>query len=414
MTIDVDIRAIGESELDMWVRALDASFLQPVPEGAMALREQLFTPGRSLGGFSATECVATLRSLDIHLTVPGDTALTVEGITNVAVVPAQRRRGLLSQMLRVSLDAALARGHCLAALIASEYRIYGRFGFGPATRTVAYDIDVRRAGSIRVPGAGGGSVEATSLEEIRRYGPELHDRFRQTQAGAINRDQVAWRVRTGELGNPYRENRKPWAVLHRDAHGAPAGMALFSVDTTWMRGDPDFTLTVEDLVAVNASASAALWGHLLRTEGVNRVTANSVAPDDPLPLLLDNPPACVPRSGTGQDHLWLRVLDLPRALQGRRYFAPGSITLEVTDRLGYASARFALDVSPDGTASVSSADDQADLTLDVSALGSIYLGDQTFHGLAAAGLVGQRRSGAVARADRMFRTPARPWCPDGF
>jgi predicted acetyltransferase len=315
--IETDIRAITEADLAAWVRALDASFLLAVPEGAMELRRQLFTPGRSFGAFAAEECVGTLRSLDLELTVPGGRAVLAEGITNVGVVPGHRRRGLLSRMMRISLDDARARGNCLAALIASEYRIHGRFGFGPATRTVAYDIDVRRAGAVRVPGGRDGSVKTATLEAVRKYGPEVHDQFRATQAGAINREQVVWRLRTGELRNPYRDGTEPWAVLYRDAHGVPAGMALFRVDDTSIHGDPDYTLTVDDLIAVDATAGAMLWRHLLGTEGVNRVTVNSVAPDDPLPLLLDNPRACMPRTATGRDHLWLRILDVPAALQAR-------------------------------------------------------------------------------------------------
>lgn len=92
----------------------------------------------------------------------------------------------------------------------------------------------------------------------------------------------------------------------------------------------------------------------------------------------------------------------------------GSIVLEVTDGLGYAAGRFALEAGSDGTARVTPADDKAELTLDIAALGRIYLGDETFDRLAAAGLVTEQRAGAPVRADRLFRTTTRPWCPDGF
>src|SRR5579859_622345 len=151
------------------------------PDGAVAYLRELFSPGRSLGAFSARHCVGTLRSLDLEVTVPGGAVVPAEGITNVGVVPGQRRRGLLSRMMRVSLDDAEARGRSIAALIASEYRIYGRFGFGAATSAAGYEIDVRRAGDVRVPTAEAGRVEPAGLEEVRRYGPELHDRFRRTQ-----------------------------------------------------------------------------------------------------------------------------------------------------------------------------------------------------------------------------------------
>jgi predicted acetyltransferase len=194
-------------------------------------------------------------------------------------------------------------------------------------------------------------------------------------------------------------------------------MALFHVEDKWQDGDPDFALTVRDLLTVHPAAAAALWRHLLNMEWVRRITAVNIAPDDPLPLLLDNPRACVSRTSTGRDHLWLRVLDVPRALEARTYGAPGRLVLDVTDSLGYATGRFALEAGPDGRGSVTPVTppaEPADLSLDVSVLGTLYLGDQRVARLAAAGLVAEQRGGAVARADRMLRTAARPWCPDGF
>jgi hypothetical protein len=69
---------------------------------------------------------------------------------------------------------------------------------------------------------------------------------------------------------------------------------------------------------------------------------------------------------------------------------------------------------PDGHSSLTPAAEPADVALDVSALGPLYLGDQTVHRLTAVRLTAEQRTGAVARADQMLRTAARPWWPDGF
>jgi predicted acetyltransferase len=437
MGSDIEIRAITEDDLGDWVQVLDASFLLPLPAGALAFRREFFAPGRSLGAFDAGRCVGTLRSLDLEVTAPGGATVPAEGITAVGVLGSHRRRGLLSRMMRVALDDAVARGLGLAALIAAEYRIYGRFGYGPATSAAGYDIDVRRAGGIRAPGTGSvpatgsvpgtgslpgsgtgtGSFESLSMDGVREHGPALHERFRRTQVGAIPRSPTGWRMRTGDLRSPYWEWIEPAAVLYRDAAGNPAGMALYRSDDKWRDGDPDVGLTVSDLFAVDPGACAALWRHLLTMDWVTRVTAANVGPDDPLPLLLDNPRACVSGTSTGRDHLWLRVLDVPRALEARTYGAPGRLVLDVTDSLGYAAGRFALEAGPDWRGSVTLVTppaEPADLSLDVSVLGTLYLGDQRVARLAAAGLVAEQRGGAVARADRMLRTAARPWCPDGF
>jgi predicted acetyltransferase len=411
---DVEIRPITEDEVGAWVLAMDSCFLMPTPDGGVDYSREFYLPGRSLGAFSGQRCVGTFRDLDLEITVPGGAFVPAEGITNVGVVADHRRRGLLTRMMLAGLDDAVRRGRSIAALIASEYRIYGRFGFGPATRTTGYDIDVRRAGRVRLPHGDQCSVEPVSLDEFRRCGPELHERFRRTCAGALARDQRSWRVLTGALRNPYRRRTALCAVVCRDADGTPAGLALFHSRGDWTDGDPDYALTVSDMFAAHPRATAALWHYLLGVEWVNRVTAESVAPDDPLPLLLDNPRACQLRTGSGSDDLWLRVLDVPQVLQARAYDAPGRLVLEVADRLGYATGTFALAVAADGTGSVTRTDEPADLALDVSVLGTLYLGDQTASRLAAAGLATEQRPGAAQRADRMLRTAFRPWCPDGF
>jgi predicted acetyltransferase len=410
----VEVRPITENELGTWVHAMDSCFLMPTPEGAVDYCREFYSPGRSLGAFSGPRCVGTFRNLDLEITVPGGTFVPAEGITNVGVVPDHRRRGVLTRMMRAGLDDAVRRGRSLAGLIASEYRIYGRFGFGPATRATGYDIDVRRAGRVRLLDGDQCRVEPVSPDEVRRRGPELHERFRRTCAGARARDQKRWRILTGALRNPYRKGTVPSAVLCRDADGTPAGLALYHMRADWSASDPDYAMTVTDLFAAHPRAAAALWRHLLGLEWVNRVTAESVAPDDPLPLLVDNPRACVLRPGSGFDDLWLRVLDVPRALEARSYDAPGRLVLDVADRLGYAAGTFAVEAAADGTASVTRTGEPADLALDVSVLGTLYLGDQTVTQLAAAGWLTEQRPGAAHRADLMLRTAFRPWCPDGF
>lgn len=49
-------------------------------------------------------------------------------------------------MMERDLAAAKERGDVVATLIAAEYRIYGRYGFGPATSATQWEIDVTRAG----------------------------------------------------------------------------------------------------------------------------------------------------------------------------------------------------------------------------------------------------------------------------
>jgi predicted acetyltransferase len=56
----------------------------------------------------------------------------------------------------------------------------------------------------------------------------------------------------------------------------------------------------------------------------------------------------------------------------------------------------------------------ADLACEVASLGCVYLGGFSFAELARALRVTELRDGAIARADALFRTDRKPWCPELF
>jgi GNAT superfamily N-acetyltransferase len=132
---DIAVRPITEPELPTWLRAVNTGFLRPptVPQEELQARRAHFTPGRSLAAFDGETCVATFRSFPQELTAVGGTPVPADAITAVTVTATHRRRGLLTRMMAHDLAAAKARGDVVATLIAAEYRIYGRYGFGPAT-----------------------------------------------------------------------------------------------------------------------------------------------------------------------------------------------------------------------------------------------------------------------------------------
>lgn len=112
--------------------------------------------------------------------MPGGAAVPADAISNVTVSATHRRRGLLSRMMAGDLADAKARGDVVATLIAAEYPIYGRFGFGPATALSEWAVDVPRAGldPRRPVPDDGGRIDLVDGEDVRKTGPELHERLR--------------------------------------------------------------------------------------------------------------------------------------------------------------------------------------------------------------------------------------------
>ncbi len=410
-----DVRIVTEAEHRDWLRAHAVGFVRPpvlTPEQIEA-RRALFEPGRLLGAFDDGRCVATYRSFAQELTAVGGAPVAANAITNVSVSPTHRRRGLLSRMVERDLAAAKERGDVVATLIAAEYPIYGRYGFGPVTWSTQWTVEVPRAGlDPRWSGpADGGRIDLVDGEDVRKLGPELFERFRRLQPGAVSRDALWWQMNTGVL-RYHGDWTEPFYAVYRAAHGEVEGLVAYTSDEVWHGKQPDQTASVLGLIATTSRAERALWHFLCSIDWITKVKSGYRGPDDLLPLHLPDPRAA--RITGHADWLWLRILDVVRALEARTYEAAGTVVLEAVDAAGTAGGRFRLEASPEGVSCVPTRTQGADLTLDVADLASVWLGGESVLRLAALGRVQEEREGAARKADALFRSPGRPWCPDMF
>ncbi|MEV4557119.1 GNAT family N-acetyltransferase [Kitasatospora sp. NPDC049285] len=418
----IEIRPIVREELAVWDRAIARGFMRPHVAPASEWREALFEPGRMQAAFDHADqtpegprCVATFRSFDTELTVPGGAQLPVDAVTAVTVSATHRRRGLLSAMMRHDLTAARERGSAAAILIAAEYNIYGRFGFGPAVHAAGWRVDVLRARGVRagLPVHEGHRIDFVTLDELRKLGPELHERWRPTQTGAIGRPDAWWRLRTGEVELPGFEWKEGFTAVHRTADGTVTGLINYSVEDVWDGSYPNCPLVVRDFLALDRETANALWSFAFSVDWVKTVVAHGLGPGDPLPLLLNEPRAAKPHE-ENSDFTWLRLLDLPAAFAARRYATPGRLVLDVTDREGWTAGRWALETAADGTGRITPTEDAPDLALDTSQLAVLYLGGESATRLADAALLTELRPGAATTADTLLRTSRAPWNPDSF
>ncbi|WP_327289535.1 GNAT family N-acetyltransferase [Streptomyces sp. NBC_01198] len=416
----LEIRTVTESEVADWVRAVNRGFhrSQTISPEEIGIMRAGYDLERTRGAFDGDRCVATFRSMARDLTVPGGGSVRADAVTNVTVTATHRRRGLASGLMAADLAAARERGEAVSILIAAEYPIYGRFGFGPATWVTDWEIDVPRAGLGRRhagPDPAEGTVELISAAEVRAVGPALHERVRTRTAGAISREAGWWDRATGASVLPSFGFKEPFFVVHRDLAGEVDGMAAYEVnDPHWPGKLPNADAEVRWQLAAGPAADAALWRYLLSLDWVVRLRSGHRPPDDVLPLLLGDPRAA--RTETYADFMWLRLLDVPAALSARGY-APvaADLVLDVRDPAGLSGGTFRLETAPgDAPRCTPAPSAAADLTLDVATLSRLYLGDESVLRLADLGLVTEHRAGAAATADHLFRTPRRPWCPETF
>ena len=187
-------------------------------------------------------------------------------------------------------------------------------------------------------------------------------------------------------------------AVHEDADGQPDGLATYRIKEHWTdSGLPQDKVVVEDLCGTTSEVEAVLWRLLLDVDLASTVVAFKRPVDDPIKWRLADPRRA--QTNVVKDWLWLRVLDVPRALEGRGYEVTGQLVLDVHDPFRPSTGgRFLVDVDPK-SATCARTDAEPDLALEIDDLGAIYLGGVAPSVLAAAGRI-KARSAEVRGAGR--------------
>jgi predicted acetyltransferase len=312
-------------------------------------------------------------------------------------------------MMRGHLEAVHERGQePVAALWASEGGIYGRYGYGVASRLL--DMTVRSAEArLRVPvpqRRPRTGTPAELLDDMRT----VYERVRTDRPGLLARDDVAWDDAISDFEH-HREGAGRLRGLTFDGDDGPAGYAIFAVKNVWADNHPQDVVELRELVSATPEAAAALWHHLLGLRLTRTLHWEFAADDESLPHLLVDPRAV---GGQVRDAHWVRLVDVPRALAARTYSTPIDVVLDVADDdCPWNRGRWRLEGDATG-ARCEPSDARPDVTLTVAELGAAYLGGTTLAVLADAGRVSERTAGALAAASRAFKGPREPWALETF
>ncbi|BCW19093.1 UPF0256 protein [Arthrobacter sp. NtRootA9] len=411
----------GYAEAETWAKAVGFGFHESTrtPEHrarSLATYEvdgRIFTGAYQTGEVAPSSLpadvpVATFGTLRKTLNIGFGRMLEAQLVTAVTVRTSHRRRGLLRRMMTEDLQAAKDDGIAVAALTASEGTIYGRFGYGVASleRSVKVDTTAR----FRLLHQPTGTVEVAEPKVLLDVAPAVFDRVHRHTPGSVGRQEFYRQMASGELGRDGKEDPAIKAALHYGPDGGIDGYVSYK----FLGWDTEpYTVEVVDLVAATDSAYLELWQYLAAIDLVDRVSWPEAPVDDPLAWALADP-RCIDASDS-RDMLWMRILDVPAALEARHYPADGSLVLSVTDPLGLTGGTFRLEING-GQAAVEPvpAGTPADLELDVSALSSIYLGGVCPVTLRAAGKIRELASGSALRARQMFAVERATHCLTHF
>ena len=415
----IEVRGIEQAEAQAWWRVCVTGFGEDATEEAIADESMIAELDRCIGAFDGGTIVGTAAAFSFEMTLPGGASVPVAGVTAVAVLPTHRRQGVLSAMMAHQLDDVAARGEALAVLTASEASIYGRFGYGQATRIVNIHVETRGGLPLRSePNPGGRLRLVTDPEQHASAVSGAYEAARRARVGELSRSAAWW--------DHLQLDRERWrdgasarfCVVHEDDDGAVDGYCWYRIqehdtEPSGRRNE----VKVWDLAAADPEVEAALLAYLAGIDLTTSITGWCRPVDDPWTHRLEDPRRY--RLQRVTDHLYVRILDVEGALSARRYEAPGTVVLAVEDRFRPGAAgRFRLEVADDGAATCERIGDtargKADLRLDAPALASLYLGDVAPSVLAAAGRLRAASASALRGADLAFRTARAPFCTMEF
>ncbi len=325
-----DIRVLEPAEYraghDLFMGSLHHA---PAKDEQWELMLPTYEPGRTLGAFHGDTIVGCASTFAGALAVPGGAVLPMSMVSRVGVRADHTRRGVATRLMRTQL-AGVAEP--FASLRASEAGIYGRFGYGVATRGRAFTIERDKA-TIHPDVPAGGRVRLVDLDEAERLLPEIYRRIGPTRPGWLRRDGFWWK---GLRAHVAWHTQPVMFAVHSGPDGDD-GFACYGVTRDEATGRR--RLELNDMMAGSAHAWAGLWRFLLSVDLVREIQAELRPLDEPLEQLLTDRRAV--HTSAIADETWLRIVDVQQALAARSFGSADSIVIEVRDPLLPASARSA-------------------------------------------------------------------------
>jgi GNAT superfamily N-acetyltransferase len=354
----------------------------------------------------------------LTLSIPGAGAgvrqVPCAGLTWVGVHPDHRRKGVLSEMLRHHFEQVHEEaGTHVSALHASEPAIYGRHGYGLASQEL--EVSLGRRTPFTAPDLEE-SATAVTTQLATVSDADVPKRMRECHLGAAGLGSVV-----GDAGYYARicaqlpedlRGKEPRRVLFARRDGADVGFAVFRRTNRWERGRPAGELSVWAVVG-DPAVRLALLRRLVDFDLIGTVKVGTVGVDDPLLLWVGGPRGA--SEVATYDSLWVRLVDLPEALRDRAWSAPCDVVVEVADPSApWNEGSWRIRADDGGEVSVERTTADSDVRLGVEALGAAYLGGGNLVAKQHAGLVAERRRGAVAELWRAMRTDVSPTAAVGF
>lgn len=407
--IELELRNVTKDEVNDFTISVDRAFGHTPGEDLLEIFDRAVELDRTLIAVEDGRIVANSAVWSMAVTIPGGKQLPMAGVTAVGVSPTHRRKGLLTRMIETIHDQAREREEPVAGLSVSDSRIYGRFGYGPATRTTSVTIQTDRA----VP-----SSSYAPCGEMRLLDPAdsfetvkaIRLKYEQQQMGESSRADGLIEFSLGD-GPTFRDGDGALELAIHSSNGEDDGYIMFrrSGDFTSQRL-PDGKLRVIDQAWLSEPIQADLWRFVIDIDLSETVRIPCAGAVDSAVAQMFAEPRQIQVNGVF-DMLWLAILDVSTTLAARTYETSDGLVIAVPMSDG-TTQTVKLEGSPKGATCTPTKRDP-DVIVPQRWLGSMYLGDQSPIALASLGLI-EGEQNKVERLARMFRTPRLPFSGGEF
>ncbi|MGH2686246.1 MAG: GNAT family N-acetyltransferase, partial [Actinomycetota bacterium] len=317
--MDIEIRALNEEDYPRFFRATATGFGEKLSDATADRELRIMEPGRTFVAADGDQIVAGAASLPFQLTVPGGDPVPCAGVTSVTTLPTYRRRGLGRRVHHRMLEDAHERQEAVSYLWASEAAIYQRLGYGTGAMACAFNIDRHRT-SFLADRDRPGRLRVVEMDEALKLFPDVYERVRPDRPGMTNRTPTWWKYGTQHAEEHAGKDTAMFFAVYESEHSVD-GYVWYTITEGWShRGGPAHTLEVEELLGATDDAYLALWRYCFEVDLVAHIKGWKRPVDEPLLFMLVEPRAF---GFQIRDGSWVRIVDLPSAMEGRWYAAEG-------------------------------------------------------------------------------------------
>ena len=411
----IELRSVTDENFVEWRKAVRQGFgIHVHPDDIARLRNHRAELDRLVAAVDtgSERIVGTGGADSYSLTVHGGAVVPMAGVAYMTTSVTHRRQGAFSVMMNQIHDEARERGDIVSGLWASQAHLYSRFDYGIGVNSYDWEIDPRFGSFSHSPISDDNNSEAhvyfVDANEAAVILPGIYEQMRQQIVGSVDRNPGRWRYQLFDEER-VRDGASALFFAICEEGREQTGYVAYRMRR---KGDTDMgVLEIVEQVSVTDTAHATIWRFLLNFDLVGKITATNRPADDPLWWMLADPRRL---NRTSHDALWVRLLDIPNALEARTYNADGQIKIGLISESQPAEAgTYVIDID-DSQASVKKTTDKPDVMMTPADLSVIYMGGAKPGPLVEAGRIDIITTGSLAKLHSMFSTDSAPWCAHYF